>query len=358
MQKETKENIKWHFLGNLAQIFAQISFGISAVIGELGLPTVNPVLFALVREGVAGPILCLVAIVVSRKYQKPLLPTKDMRWRLFVCGIAMFVNQFCSITGMKLAGGVTQSIWQPTQPIFTLILAIFLGFEKPTILKILGILMSFAGVSFMVLYGADSNTSNYSLGSQIGGNIMFFFNCFGTSVYIVVSKPLLSQIHSVAVTGIAYLIASILMLIACVVVTTTPTLLRFVCPQLNNQIKSGGCGNGWTIPSEAFFALSYFIFFTSIFSYSLITWGNKFVPSSTVSAYTVLQPVVTTFVTYMIILVTEPPHYNLKGPNYGDFGVLAIFLGLSMVIHDSKTQPQIKEIEIQPILSQKTSSEL
>jgi hypothetical protein len=39
---------------NIALAAAQVAFGIGSVIGDLGLPNTNPVLFGLVREGIAG----------------------------------------------------------------------------------------------------------------------------------------------------------------------------------------------------------------------------------------------------------------------------------------------------------------
>ena len=57
---------------HLAIIAAQVAFGGGSVIGALGMPETNPVLFALIREGIAGPLLCLVAYCVDKLSLAPM----------------------------------------------------------------------------------------------------------------------------------------------------------------------------------------------------------------------------------------------------------------------------------------------
>ena len=51
---------------HLAIITANIFFGGGAVIGYLGLPGVNPILVALIREGISGPFLCIIAYLIDK----------------------------------------------------------------------------------------------------------------------------------------------------------------------------------------------------------------------------------------------------------------------------------------------------
>ena len=134
-----------------ALITGQVLFGGGSVVGKLGVATFNPMMFALIREAVAGVLLMLWAI-----YQDGWLRPKLADTGIFLaCGIFIFTNQACFIVGDKLAGAVIGSAWQPTQPVFTLLISILLRWEKFTIGKGAGILISFGGAAFMVVYGAD-----------------------------------------------------------------------------------------------------------------------------------------------------------------------------------------------------------
>jgi len=322
---------------NFALAAAQVAFGIGSVIGDLGLPNTNPVLFGLVREGIAGPLLCLLAMWSAyRDKADRILPTWAHVPRFLVCGLAIFTNQFCAITGIKLAGGVTMAVWQPTQPIFSLVLAILLKYERGSFLKIAGIIVSFLGVLFMVLYDAEGNDK--SIGEVVAGNMMFFFNCLGSSMYVVASKPLLKTFPPISVTGFSYIIASVFMAIACVIVNSSQALLTFVCPPEDDSDEKDSCGDGWHIPAGAMWALAYWILMTSIFAYCMITWANQHADASLVSAYTVLQPVTAAVAACIVIATTEPPHYDLHGAGIADLGAIGIFIGLSMVIYDSRKE--------------------
>ena len=52
------------------------------------------------------------------------------------------------------------------------------------------------------------------------------------------------------------------------------------------------------------------------------------------SAYFVLQPVITSIVSTLVVLSTAAPHYGLKGPGFQHLGALGVFAGLYLVIGD------------------------
>jgi len=57
------------------------------VVGKFGIHGTNPVLFALIREGYAGPLLCIIAYFIKK--EKPL--NKDIL-RLVICGLMIYLN--------------------------------------------------------------------------------------------------------------------------------------------------------------------------------------------------------------------------------------------------------------------------
>ena len=60
---ETRLRRPTMFLVHGALILVQVIFGVGSVVGKVGVSTFNPVLFALIREACAGPLLLVRAFV-------------------------------------------------------------------------------------------------------------------------------------------------------------------------------------------------------------------------------------------------------------------------------------------------------
>jgi hypothetical protein len=151
----------------------------------------------------------------------------------------------------------------------------------------------------------DAEGEKKSLGDVVAGNMMFFFNCLGSSMYVVASKPLLKSFPPISVTGLppfpllqqfhltsfvldvttllfffsffflagfSYIIASVFMGIACVIVNSSQTLLTFVCPPEDGSDEKDSCGNGWHIPAGAIWALAYWVSTCVLNSIYLLFW--------------------------------------------------------------------------------------
>ena len=63
----TPESFRKLCLVHLALIATQTLFGGGSIIGKFGVKGSNPVLFALIREGVAGPLLMVAAFWMHRE---------------------------------------------------------------------------------------------------------------------------------------------------------------------------------------------------------------------------------------------------------------------------------------------------
>ena len=126
---------RWRVHGAL--ITAQILFGSASIVGALGLPSFNPLVFALVRELAAGALLLFASFAATG-----VLPTsiaKSDRWRIFVLGLCIAGTQGFFIVGIKLTSALTATIWQPTQPIMTATLCMASGQEPKRLLRIVGV---------------------------------------------------------------------------------------------------------------------------------------------------------------------------------------------------------------------------
>ena len=154
-------------LVHMALVVTQVCFGIGSVVGQVSLPSFNPLVFAAIREACAGPLLLLAALLTSK------IDTKDLR-PYALLGLTICGNQIFFILGLKLANAVAASIWQPTQPILTALL--MFREEKLSPQQLLGIFLAFLGCSSMVFF-SDKSERQESDSRLVAGHFCFFLNC-------------------------------------------------------------------------------------------------------------------------------------------------------------------------------------
>jgi drug/metabolite transporter (DMT)-like permease len=278
-----------------ALISAQVIFGISAVVGTIGLPSFHPLTFALVRESNATLLLLLAAHVVSiySGREGGLLSGSLKDWKLiFVSGLGIFMSQAFYIVGIKLSNAVAASVWQPSQPILTAAVCMMMGWEQFNFHRVLGILVAFLGCAIMVMGGGaatgeslggggDEFTSGFS---DLMGQISFLINCLGSSLYVLASKRVLAtgRYESVTVTAWSYLTATFMMAVFGILMSWSEPMSLFLCSDCEGSV--------WRVPPSAIPALIWYIIMTSSTAYGLITWANKYATGTLVIGYTVLQP--------------------------------------------------------------------
>lgn len=220
-------------------------------------------------------------------------------WRFLLCGLCLYGNQALFIVGLGLSTPVQASIWQPSQPIFTAVIASCIGWEKMDLQKGVGIALSVAGAAFMVSYGSTAA----DIWASASASICFFFNCLGTSLYVIFSKPLLKRYPALSVTGWSYIVASVGMGL---------TSLQYVHE-----------AGAWHVPAGAWAALAYWVIMASIVAYFLMTWANQYADASIVSAYTTLQPLTSGVLQFVFLK---------KAPELRDLGGIGVLAGMLMVV--------------------------
>lgn len=83
------------------------------------------------------------------------------------------------------------------------------------------------------------------------------------------------------------------------------------------------------IPRDAILPLLYWVFFSSVAGYFLMTLANNYLDASIVSCYSTLQPLVSALVAYP--LLGEKIDISI-------IGGLGIFVGLYFIVKDSKNE--------------------
>ena len=360
-----------------ALILANVFFGVGGVVGALGLPASHPLSFALLREFWAGLILLGISIYLQKvalsenvndfdtqtskrpsDYSALLYPLLAWRvhWKSFaLLGVVVFGNQAGFIVGLKMAGPVAASVWQPSQPIFTAAICMALGWEPPQPKRILGITVAFLGCISMVLLkhsNAEQDTSTaahqHNAVRYLMGNALFFGNCLCTSLYVILSKRMLALYPALLVTAWSYNFASLCMLGVTMTAAALPGSQAFFCPECSRDEPF------WHIAPGARPALLYYIVFASVGAYGLLTWANQFATGTLVMSYTVVQPCTAALLTTSLLVfgVVMSCHQGLKDeaqscldyPSLGTFcGMLGVFGGLALIIATERTSAHSTE---------------
>ena len=334
LMKKRTLTTKTYLLAHAAVFVANLLFGCGNVVAKVGLHDMNPILFALIREVISGPLLLTCAYFMRRSSEsKNFAFGKEDLWRFLVSGLGVYGSNLCYILGVKFAGATSASMWQPAQPLFITLLAIVVRLENATVMKFLGILIAGGGCTFVSLWDAKGDDGN----EEIIGNILFFVQAICCAVFYVGEKPLLKKFEPITVVGASYIVATVFMTVTAVGINSVDTTLHFLCED---------CGSsGWTVPKGAWWAINYWIFAGSIGGYLLNTWGNQYVDTSIVGIYAVVQPIVTVIVSSVVIAMSSPPHWNLEGLGTADLGAIGIVLGLAIVVYDNVKNSGTRLIE-------------
>lgn len=338
---------------------ANAILGVGSVVSKMGLEGMNPVLFGLLREALAAPLLFLLSLVLERApkaaagstdaaelggssadTRSSVLTLRDAL-QFLLAGTMLFGTNVLYIVGVKFLGATSAAIWQSSLPIFTTLLGVLAGYESLSAGKAVGVALAFAGCIFVSLFDpnpAPGAGDKESSSAQLGGNLIFLVQVIACSAFFVAEKPLLRRWTPLATLAYSYAIASILMLITGLIVNFTPALLHTLCPDCH--------GHGWGVPREAMLAVGYWVLLGSTCGYFLLTWGNLHVDASMVGVYFTVQPIGAAVASVAVIAVTPPPHYGLQGPGLQDLGAIGIFCGVGMLIFDARRSGATKPSQV------------
>ncbi|KAL3939489.1 MAG: hypothetical protein SGBAC_005795 [Bacillariaceae sp.] len=338
-----------------ALVLANSFFGMGAIVGTLGLSTMNPLSFTFLRVVFSGSLLLLVSFlfksIIGRRhtvvpisqetepfliattmeeynyytilqsghghyleeYQQnyyQLFPQNYKDWKLFaLLGFLVSIDLGAYIIGLHLAGPIVGSIWQPTIPILTAAISMGLRLETAKLGRILGVLVAFGGCVSMVLMNNENDHHRHhepddtddmlqaqrSRGMFLLGNLLFLSAVLCDSSLVLLSKELLKVYPPLTVTTWCYLLSSPFLLVAVLASSTVPSWQAMICPDCH-------ANNFWSIPNDALPALVYYILAMSMGAWGLILWANQYVTGTFVVGYSVLQPILSTMFVVLLLM--------------------------------------------------------
>lgn len=251
-----------------ALVTVALLFTANYIIAKLGMREFSPLSFAWLRVAGSAVILWFIA-------RKDPLPREERRLVLLFSILAVVINQSLFLSGLAFTTVQVAAILITSIPVFALGLAIALGRERASVTRIGGIALAGAGALLVVGGEGFSGTAR-----SLFGAAMILVNCFGYALYLVISKPHMTRLSARSVVARMFAVGTLLLLPICAV-----PLWR---------------ENWSSISSGAWVALGVVILGPTVAAYILQAWALRYADSSSVAAYTYVQPVLATLLGAML----------------------------------------------------------
>lgn len=269
---------------DVALVVIQFNFAVGAIVAAVGMPALNPLMFALIRESAAGAVLTWCAHMTSF----PRWPEKEDWRRLVMTGCCVAGTQLFGIVGLKLSSrAVDFALWQPTQPAAVAAASIAIGWEAPQRKRLGGIACAAAGC---LLSAASSAQGGARSRADVAANACFAASCASGAAYQMLAKSVLDRYPSLCVAAWCYDVAAVIVAFASVAAWPVANGL---CPDCR--------GKFWRVPVDALPAVAWWIVMSTVVNYALQVWAIKHSSPTLVAASSALQPVIVAALTFVAL---------------------------------------------------------
>jgi drug/metabolite transporter (DMT)-like permease len=252
------------FKPHLALLTVQILFGIWPIFGKIVLRSMSST--SLVACRLVG---AAIAFAIIQRHITPLLrmPLKDIVMLTLCSMLGIVGNQFLFVKGLSLTTVINVEILSTTIPVYALAVSILLGYERGSLKTLLGIMLSVAGVLYLV----NPTYAALTQGTTTG-NLLILINSFLYALYLVASKNLVERYGALNVVTWIFLVGSVI---------TVPVGIYSLQQE---NLAAIGAGT-WA-------AVAFIIIFPTVIAYYLNAWALTRVPPSMVAIYIYLQPLI------------------------------------------------------------------
>lgn len=297
---ENSKSDESDFAPHIALLAVQLMFGSAPVLGKAALLAFPS--FAIVGFRVGGAAL---AFYFLQRFRGNLALDRREDYLYFAVfsffGVAL--NQLLFFKGLQLTTATNTSLLAVMIPVFTFLISAFIGIEKLTRRKILGIMIAALGVIYLV----DPTKASFS-SATTQGDILIILNSLSYAIYVAISKNLISKYGALKSIAWLFLFGSII---------NVPIGLY--------SLQSVELGE---VSLNAWLALGAIIIFPTILAYYWNAWALARVEPSVVTIYVYLQPLIGFF--SAVIFLGEKLSFRLV------LAMILIFIGVYFVIRRRK----------------------
>jgi len=285
---------------------AAFIWGGSFVGTKIALSEIRPMTLIFMRYIIGG----IVVLIASRyiKFQK--IEKRDLKWLILLCIFEPGLYFIFETYGIRETDPVVASLIIALIPVFVLLIAAIAGMERVNVYKVVGLLLSIAGVSLISYGNRDADTSTQS---SLRGIILVLMATITAASFTVLLSRLAKKYESFTLASIQ-IIFTIIFYLPLAIIENYPDYRFDLSPR-------------------SIYALLYLGVFPTFFAYLLYAKGLSRIEGSTASLFTNLIPIFTAIIS-SVVLSTIPSVNTLIG------GALIIG-GVSLVTYNRRREMDI-----------------
>jgi drug/metabolite transporter (DMT)-like permease len=195
-----------HARMHLLMLLATFCWAANIVAGKEALRGLDPLALAQLRVIVAALLFALV-FIVWQKESMPRLTGRGWLDLLAVAACGVTFNQLFFIGGLARSSATHTGMVVAVIPVMVLVLSCALRMEPLTLLKFVGMLVSFAGVAILTTSKAGRGNGGYWKGDLIllAGSVVF-------ALFTIIVKRLGNRYQPLTLNTVAFALGSVLML--------------------------------------------------------------------------------------------------------------------------------------------------
>lgn len=294
--------------GHLACFTAYVIFGLNIIVTKdiMAPAIISPLALFSLRSMGAGALFWLVSLMQPREKVAP----ADYL-RIFAASLlGFFLTQITFLMGISSITPMDCSIMTALSPIYTMFVAAIAIKEPITLKKAGGVLLSFAGVVFLIANSVSSGGG--AAETKPIGVFLMFLNGFCFSVYLGVFKPLIMRYSAVTFMKWIFLFSSLMSL-----------------PFSGGELIALDCTS---LPPRFIAEVAFAVVFSTFVTYFLIPIGQKLLRPTLVSMYSYMQPIVATTISICIGMDTLGPQKVIAA--------ITVFAGVILVNYSRAARKQ------------------
>ncbi len=270
MSEARPSEARLYWLLGLMLLFWSLNY----IIGKVALREFPPVLLTCLRTTFAGAFILPIYLWRERG-KRPALTGRELGGLLMLGIFGVVANQFFFVVGLASTSVAHASIVVTLMPILVLLLAAFLGQERITARKVVGMVIAATGVGVLQLEKRDGS------GATLLGDVLVFLSDVSLAIFTVRSKQLMKRYGSLTINSVAYIGGALAMAPFTVWLSWRYGLAR--------------------ASTGAWLSVAYMALFSSVIAYLIYNYALTYIPASRASAVSYLQPLGATLLAVMLL---------------------------------------------------------